>query len=65
MKCCICKIPVVHGWDGGNNAEPVVEDGRCCDVCNSSVVIPVRLGDEVLLKSVRAEIVDRERGKKK
>ena len=45
MKCCICEeeIPVVGTWDGGNNAEPVVEDGRCCDACNCGVVIPARL----------------------
>jgi hypothetical protein len=46
MKCSICKkeIPVSFGgWDGGNNAEPVVKDGRCCDYCNATVVIPMRM----------------------
>jgi hypothetical protein len=44
MKCCICKkeIPVVNGWDEGNNAEPV-KKGRCCDECNEQHVIPARL----------------------
>jgi len=39
LKCCLC------GGDAGkygNNAEPV-KSGRCCDVCNSVVVIPARL----------------------
>ena len=48
MKCSICKleIPVqaVTGWDSGNNAEPV-NDGRCCDDCNASVVIKARLNE--------------------
>ena len=47
MKCCICKkeIPVdkVTGWKEGNNADPVVENGRCCNDCNFLVVIPARL----------------------
>jgi hypothetical protein len=45
MECCICKneIPVVLGWAEGNNAEPVVRRGRCCNECNWSVVIPARL----------------------
>jgi len=45
MKCCICghEIPLVGSWDGGNNAEPVVENGRCCNECNNAVVIPARI----------------------
>jgi len=45
LKCCICKkeiIPNKIGWGRGNNALPV-KDGRCCDECNWSVVIPARL----------------------
>jgi len=51
MKCCICEGEIqpqmvndIVVWDQGNNAEPVVENGRCCDDCNWSVVIPARLG---------------------
>ena len=29
-------------WEGGNNAEPV-NDGRCCNDCNMTVVIPARI----------------------
>ncbi len=51
MKCSICneeieKIKDEDGkiiWDQGNNAEPVNE-GRCCNSCNSGVVLPARIG---------------------
>ena len=46
MKCSICKKTIpknpISGWDKGNNAWPV-NDGRCCDDCDASVVIPARL----------------------
>lgn len=44
MKCSICKkeIQAKGTWTQGNNAQPV-NDGRCCDNCNDSVVIPARL----------------------
>ena len=39
--CSICKT----GYTGfGNNAQPV-NDGRCCDECNQTVVIPRRMRD--------------------
>lgn len=38
--CCICGKSYTH-W--GNNPYPVKEDGRCCDICNSTVVIPARI----------------------
>lgn len=44
IKCCICghNIQPVGDWRHGHNAEPVA-DGRCCDECNSLVVIPARI----------------------
>jgi len=48
MKCSICDGPIevlptgTGGWSTGNNAWPV-NDGRCCNECNSKVVIPMRL----------------------
>lgn len=44
MKCSICfkEIENKNGWDKGNNAEPV-NNGRCCDNCNSTVVVPARI----------------------
>lgn len=50
LDCSICgeKIqpkslgPDVDPWLEGNNASPI-NDGRCCDTCNSFVVIPARL----------------------
>tara|TARA_Y100000310_G_C20672167_1_gene810860 strand:- start:1130 stop:1291 length:162 start_codon:yes stop_codon:yes gene_type:complete len=43
MKCCICKGEIENKgyWDKGNNALPV-KDGRCCDKCNMTVVLPER-----------------------
>lgn len=38
-KCCICGTPIGYY---GNNADPVC-DGRCCDKCNDSIVIPYRI----------------------
>lgn len=44
--CSICSQPIgvqPSGWAYGNNAQPV-NDGRCCDHCNATVVVPERLG---------------------
>jgi hypothetical protein len=46
IKCCLCGklIPIeVSGWSLGNNAEPLVNNGRCCNECNQTRVIPARL----------------------
>lgn len=53
MKCCICdgeidKHYTPEGkmyWDQGHNPDPVKtgEDDRCCDNCNSTVVLTARL----------------------
>ena len=40
IKCCICKAPIK---DFGHNPQPVMKRGRCCDSCNFSIVIPVRI----------------------
>jgi hypothetical protein len=39
FRCIICR-KATNGF--GNNAAPV-KDGRCCDDCNSNVVIPTRI----------------------
>ena len=39
-KCAICN-EVYEGY--GNNPYPVCENGRCCDSCNSTKVIPARI----------------------
>ena len=45
MDCSICDKTIepcrITGWEEGNNAEPG-NDGRCCDHCNLTVVIPQR-----------------------
>lgn len=34
-RCCLCGSP----YEGiGNNPQPLVETGRCCDACNEVVV---------------------------
>ena len=40
-ECCICKEEIT-GY--GNNPAPVAE-GRCCDSCNATVVIPERINN--------------------
>jgi hypothetical protein len=44
LLCCICgkPIPPQGTWLHGNNAEPVA-DGRCCQHCDDTVVIPARI----------------------
>ena len=42
MKTCTICGRAYEGY--GNNAAPVT-DGRCCDECNTTVVIPRRLAD--------------------
>jgi len=49
IECCICTMPIQEekatGWKYGNNAEPygTPENNRCCNACNSSIVIPTRI----------------------
>ena len=46
MECKICdkeiSMDVDGKWDGGHNAEPINE-GRCCEKCNDTIVTPMRL----------------------
>lgn len=44
FKCSICGKPVEQKpwWGGGNLAWPV-NDGRCCDHCDETVVLPARI----------------------
>jgi len=39
-KCTICRIDI---QGHGNNPSPVKNEGRCCDTCNTLVVLPHRL----------------------
>jgi len=40
MKCCICEKPIT---DYGNNPQPIKKEGRFCDICNMTIVIPSRM----------------------
>jgi len=48
QTCSICRGPLAigseleRGWLHGNNAQPVT-DGRCCEACDQTVVIPTRI----------------------
>ena len=61
MKCCICKGEIekqyteegVMFWDQGNNAQPI-DDGRCCNECNATIVIPARLTEMKLRMSSKS-----------
>ena len=47
MNCVICtdeiQIQPVSGWDKGHNPYPIKDKGRCCDDCNSTIVVPARV----------------------
>ena len=49
FKCCICKKEFT-GY--GNNPAPVVtrKNSRCCDRCNTEVVLPKRF-DQIMERS--------------
>ena len=49
LTCAICEGPIEvtkWGWNEGHNAAPVA-DGRCCNVCQDTVVMPARLSSVV------------------
>lgn len=39
-KCCICNRECESAY--GNNSQPI-RNGRCCDICNDTKVIPARI----------------------
>ena len=52
QDCVLCgmEIPPEYDpktgepfWYGGHNPQPLANDGRCCDVCNHTKVIPARM----------------------
>jgi hypothetical protein len=51
MTCSICGQPLVGD---GHNAQPV-NDGRCCDVCNATIVAASRTDDPELAASLRED----------
>jgi hypothetical protein len=51
FRCCLCG----GKFEGfGNNPFPLRENGRCCDGCNATQVIPARLERHYALKAERA-----------
>ena len=74
MKCSICeenleeqKHPITGDifWNKGHNAEPI-NDGRCCDICNDTIVIARRMkimGMDIDLRDYHIDFIkDRKRG---
>ena len=58
MNCSICKQVIEvepNGWDLGNNAEPI-NDGRCCNHCNSMFVIPKRIKEMAFASEVQKDL---------
>lgn len=55
-RCCICGKKF-EGY--GNNPEPLMEHGECCDECNWMYVIPKRI--ELLYEERRCEIAGRQK----
>jgi len=44
QKCCICG----NYFEGyGNNPAPVKTEGRCCNFCDDTVVIPTRIAQYI------------------
>jgi hypothetical protein len=58
MKCCFCGT-IIEGY--GNNPAPLKERGKCCDTCNETLVIPIRMRasldevDKVLIEYFKGE----------
>jgi hypothetical protein len=40
MKCVLCG-KIIFGW--GNNPSPLATKGECCEMCNTTLVIPARI----------------------
>jgi|TARA_B100000959_G_C14931917_1_gene604056 hypothetical protein len=58
MNCSICKQVIEvesNGWDLGNSAEPI-NDGRCCNDCNSTWVIPERIKEMAFAREVQKDL---------
>lgn len=57
MKCCLCGVEIEKKYtqsgkmfyDIGNNAQPL-KNGRCCNLCNDTRVIPARIKNVGLKK---------------
>ena len=48
-KCAICN-EVYEGF--GNNPYPITDNGRCCDDCNSSKVVPARIHQHQMYQQI-------------
>ena len=42
-KCCLCGKVLPDEHLGRNNPRPLKGEGKCCDECNETKVIPARI----------------------
>ena len=40
--CCFCKKMLIFVWEE-NSSAPLKKKGKCCNLCNETIVIPARL----------------------
>ena len=65
FTCVVCRATFQDVWDC--NAQPIY-DGRCCEFCNATVVVPARikaarLHDEETAARLKTEAAERKRTK--
>ena len=48
FDCCLCGKHIENEYS--HNAEPLVEEGRCCIECNALKVMPARLKEMGIIK---------------
>jgi len=53
-KCVICKQ---EEFGHGNNPNPISDYGKCCDLCNLNIVLPLRIKklNKVIRKKVKKQ----------
>lgn len=64
-SCCMCgnKMRVFRRLQDnkkmwGNNAEPVVKKGRCCDECATNIVLPYRMQNMGWRPTIKIDVND-------
>jgi hypothetical protein len=54
-RCCICNKRLESY---GNNPEPIMRNGECCDKCNHEYVLTARLNQSLSNSTITYAIVD-------
>jgi len=53
QTCPLCNKKF-NGW--GNNPAPLEVEGKVCDTCNQSIIIPIRMGNKKLEKIIMKKL---------